>query len=82
MIVEDNEKQALPVLEMLCQTCEGAGGWDDYDDRITCGTCCGAGYVPTELGESILQLLRHNLRSGVSVLLSSRQPLGKGKPPL
>lgn len=52
------------VLEAECQHCagrggrfiEGSGGWK------RCGLCNGAGHVPTEQGQRILSLLRHNLK--------------------
>lgn len=51
-------------LEKLCQRCGGTGGhkrmyqpeWDD------CPECDGAGYVPTDDGRRILDLIEHNFR--------------------
>lgn len=65
-------------LEAICDQCEGEGGWDSYGDWSECGQCAGAGYIPNELGEAILDLIRHNLRGSASVLLSSHLHLYKG----
>lgn len=67
-------------LETLCNSFEGAGGTATHWDWIECSRCHGAGYVPTEFGEQVLELIRHNLRGSTSVLLSSRQPPGKELP--
>lgn len=50
-------------LEHLCDYCEGTGG-DDQDGTgwYRCQMCNGAGYKPTEAGEAILMLVRHNLK--------------------
>jgi hypothetical protein len=51
-----------PQLETRCSRCDGRGRLDSRSgaDR-RCGACDGAGHVPTEWGEQILALLRHNL---------------------
>jgi hypothetical protein len=52
-----------PLLEAKCDRCSGRGWYDEGDgDRQRCGVCNGAGHVPTEWGERILALLRHNFR--------------------
>ena len=48
-------------LEVLCPDCDGRG-WEWYT-KTRCEICNGAGYMPTELGERILALMRHNFRS-------------------
>jgi hypothetical protein len=51
----------LPTLENLCQRCEGRGWFDEGDHvRRRCRWCEGAGYEPTEFGERVLALMRHN----------------------
>lgn len=64
-------------LEVLCADCDGTGGEMVHYEWRECYRCNGAGYVPTWLGERMLDLIRHNLRGSTSVLLASRQPLGK-----
>jgi hypothetical protein len=54
----------VPELETVCPECEAeqnyngnpCGPWEP------CGTCDGAGYLPTKFGKKILQLLRHDSR--------------------
>lgn len=50
------------MFETLCICCEGGGGWMSYGDWIECHKCYGTGYIPTELGEAVLELLRHNVK--------------------
>jgi DnaJ-class molecular chaperone len=61
MTIRDIEQSAL---ENLCDTCggEGFGRHECHPDRLRCSDCNGAGYVPTELGEKVLDLMRHNFR--------------------
>lgn len=66
-------------LENKCSECGGAGGYQDYTGWVDCFTCDGAGYVPTELGEQVLDLIRHNARSRVSVLRSIRPQSESGE---
>ena len=50
--------------EVLCAVCNGSGiDIHDPDSRDPCGVCNGARFEPTELGEKILSLIRHNLSS-------------------
>lgn len=62
------------VLEIQCNECDGRGG-DGAGEE--CLACDGTGYIPTELGEKILSLIRHNLTGRVSVLRSNRLPPGR-----
>jgi hypothetical protein len=64
-------------LEVLCSDCEGNGGEKVHYSWVECSKCCGAGHVPTELGEQVFDLIRHNLRGSTSVLRASRLPLGR-----
>jgi DnaJ-class molecular chaperone len=54
--------QATVALESKCDVCDGRGWSWEKGDKCRCGVCDGAGYVPTDLGEQILSLVRHNLR--------------------
>lgn len=51
-------------LEDPCHICHGTGCAVAYEEgeRFTypCFTCHGSGFLPTQLGEKILQLLAHN----------------------
>ena len=54
---------SLPDLETICPECEADG---DYNDNACgpwcpCGSCGGAGHIPTEFGEKVLALIRHNI---------------------
>ena len=59
----DVEKELAEVeLEVVCTYCHGKGRWQEDGngrDRV-CGMCDGAGYIPTEFGVRVLQLVRHN----------------------
>ena len=57
---DTNEPQALMALalEEACGACEGSGSF--YMEG-PCESCCGSGYVPTEAGEKLLALVRHNM---------------------
>ena len=59
---EDKVNDTLPVLEQPCRKCGGRGTYSGGGDRETCGLCEGAGYVPTEVGMRVLDLMRHNFR--------------------
>lgn len=52
MPVAEPVETGLPILETVCDNCDGAG----------CVGCDGRGYFPTEAGEAILNLIRHNAR--------------------
>jgi DnaJ-class molecular chaperone len=48
-------------LEVPCRSCRGTrGAFDDDGVRESCADCGGAGYVPTEYGQKVLALMRHN----------------------
>lgn len=55
---------ALPPLEEFCSHCDGRGWYwrEDRHERRACESCGGAGYEPTQLGEQILSLMKHNLK--------------------
>lgn len=62
----------LTELECVCSVCNGnkgshtgeeESGWSD------CYNCNGSGYVPTEAGKRILDLMRHNSRVKVTAEL-------------
>jgi len=50
-------------LETLCERCNGVGTLPSREDPDRpCPRCEGAGYEPTEFGEKVLELMRHQLR--------------------
>jgi hypothetical protein len=59
----DDPRREWPVLEVPCEKCRGRG-WYSFGggEKEPCPICDGARYVPTELGERILDLMRHNFR--------------------
>jgi len=59
-----NEKmdQKLPSLEARCEHCGGIGFFGIGARRRRCGLCDGAGHIPTEFGERVLALMRHNFK--------------------
>lgn len=57
--------ESLPKLETICPECKGD---TDYNGNPSgpwrpCGSCDGAGHIPTEFGVRVLALIRHNNRS-------------------
>ena len=68
--IQESEKErmfALPILEVICDQCNGLGKvkWCSDED---CSECKGAGYKPTEEGKVILELISHNLRNRRSLV--------------
>lgn len=66
----DNSKNATAgalvpclALEVTCPECTGRGAVDGD----TCSQCAGTHYVPTDLGEAVLDLVRRHLRIGVAI---------------
>jgi hypothetical protein len=57
-----HESQRIPQLEVVCPACNGSGGDRELGVWNHCPECKGARYVPTEEGEKILELMRHNFR--------------------
>jgi DnaJ-class molecular chaperone len=51
-------------LEELCDRCDGEGRYrGEYPaEWRRCDHCNGAGFVPTEFGEKVLTLMRHNFK--------------------
>jgi DnaJ-class molecular chaperone len=56
-------KAAHNRLETMCRNCNGTGDVSPFGHLEDCVKCSGTGYVPTDLGAKILDLVRHNLRS-------------------
>jgi hypothetical protein len=56
------EISSLPPLEVPCDECESAGGYQDYSGWVNCHACGGAGYVATKAGEQVLVLLEHQAK--------------------
>lgn len=58
--------KTLPLLEIVCDNCNGKGGWvDDRPNGVGmwhCSECHGAGYLPTEAGKAIYAMISHNFR--------------------
>jgi hypothetical protein len=59
---EANALENLPELERVCPRCEGKGKIRSERVLRRCSSCDGAGYQPTEIGEMVLELMRHNFR--------------------
>ena len=64
----------LPILEEECPICKGKKGrfYSEVEENngwADCFRCKGAGYVPTEVGARILELVRHNSRVTVNAEL-------------
>lgn len=55
----------LPVLQVKCQRCEGAGALRDGSmcPWADCYQCDGAGFIPTEAGKKVLALVRRHFRA-------------------
>ena len=51
-------------LEDKCPYCYGKGEsiQEGSGRRLLCEMCNGSGYVPTEFGERVLALMRHNFK--------------------
>jgi DnaJ-class molecular chaperone len=47
-------------LEVPCDSCDGNGRRRKEGEWVRCSMCNGAGYIPTETGEKVLALMRHN----------------------
>lgn len=50
----------LPSLEFPCESCDTRG--TDWYTHDRCAKCGGSGHIPTEFGERVLDLMRHNIR--------------------
>jgi len=57
-----NTKTNQIILETKCDQCNGHPYTRINGEDEKCSYCDGAGYVPTEDGEAILQLIRHNFK--------------------
>ena len=55
------ENSPAILLEVVCPKCSGKGGRDDYEGWITCRPCKGIGFIPTEVGAAVLDIVRHNI---------------------
>ncbi len=65
------EDSLIPNLEKVCAVCSGKKyAYSSEEDSIMdCFNCNGSGFVPTEAGKSILDLMRHNSRVKVTAEL-------------
>ena len=50
-------------LEESCHACLGEGRLRGREGFVRCCFCNGAGCVPTEFGEKVLAMMRHNFKS-------------------
>lgn len=66
-MLTDDEIRNLK-LEDVCHWCSGRGRFGCE----ACGLCDGSGYVPTEFGEKVLALMRHNFKPMLEDLLDDR----------
>jgi DnaJ-class molecular chaperone len=61
--MKENDKTVTGDLETECPECHGRGGGNDRAEGwIDCFHCKGAGYIPTQAGELVLNLMLHNAR--------------------
>jgi DnaJ-class molecular chaperone len=58
--MDENKTIELPELETKCEDCGGKGFHPNYAGR--CYGCHGTGYITTEFGEKVLELMRRNFR--------------------
>lgn len=66
-MTEAQEREAPPsakpadeiILETECPRCNGFGSDGPFAHNY-CRKCDGAGYIPTELGQKFVDLMRHN----------------------
>ena len=57
-----NPLQSDVELETRCEECRGLGEVELRTGMEVCEMCGGAGYIPTPVGEKIIDLMRHNFR--------------------
>jgi len=55
----------LPTLETPCARCEMHGLVYGYRGEEQCPECHGAGYIPTDIGKQILELVLHVIHRAV-----------------
>jgi DnaJ-class molecular chaperone len=60
--IANNQQIDIPQLEIRCSECGGIGSYTERYQRYNCPSCDGAGYLPTEAGKKILEIIKHNLR--------------------
>ena len=53
---------SLPVLEVVCPECGGAGSFRGPDGHTDCWNCRGVGTIPTDDGKRIIRLIDRNFR--------------------
>jgi len=58
--MSDDKQMQLPLLETVCGECGGNGGQKGCHFWETCDACNGTGYILTDDGKAILELVRHN----------------------
>jgi hypothetical protein len=57
----DLESEIAP-LEIVCKKCDGKGMIPDHVTPYVCSACGGSGFSRSELGQRVLDLMRHNFR--------------------
>ncbi|UOF90471.1 tryptophan RNA-binding attenuation protein [Fodinisporobacter ferrooxydans] len=48
-------------LELPCWDCHGTGQLQENEQTIPCPKCSGKGYIPTALGQTILEFVKRHL---------------------
>jgi hypothetical protein len=61
-------------LEVKCDKCDGQGGWHFDGGWGKCHVCHGAGHIPTEFGQKVLALMRHNFRPLYEWMMENNPP--------
>ncbi len=65
MANSDESAKGVVPLEFPCTYCTARGGWrvEGSGTWHRCTMCNGSGFIPTDFGSRVLDLLRHNFQS-------------------
>lgn len=69
----DGDMNELFELETICTRCNGEGAWTEQGEWADCFACGGAGYVPTVIGQKVLDLMWHNLQPKLRAIKLSEE---------